>query len=296
MSAYPRAKIIDLMRRERLPESFEATVRKYYAPLAADFAKRKTKLARTMIVGVNGPQGSGKSTLAQFLALLLSSAYDMRVAVLSIDDFYLTKAERQKLAEDVHPLLATRGAPGTHDVELGCSVMMSLVNAKPNDVTRIPRFDKLNDDRRPKDQWELYKGAPDIIIFEGWCVGVRPQPDGLLTEPVNDLERLEDASGVWRRLVNNAIADDYPALFDLIDMLVYLKPPDFECVYNWRGRQEERLSEATSEPGVHAMGERELQRFIMHYERLTRFMMEDLPGHADVVINIDEAQQVVGVV
>ncbi len=284
------------IRQERLPPGYEAIVKKYYAPLAAAFAKRQTERARPIVVGISGPQGSGKSTLAKFLALLLQSEHDKHVAVLSLDDIYLTKAQRQILANDIHTMFTTRGPPGTHDVNLGCSVLGRLIKAKPDDVTMIPRFDKSTDDRCREDQWDRYKGAPDIILFEGWCVGVRPQPENALTEPVNDLERLEDASGAWRRYVNDAIAQDYPALFNHIDILVYVKPPEFECVFKWRRLQETKLMKAVDGVKFGIMGDSELKRFIMHYERLTRFMMEDLPGRADVVLELDNEQQVVSVV
>lgn len=290
--AFPENEVDKLVRQERLPADFELIARKYYAPLAADFAKRQTELARTTIIGVNGPQGCGKSTFAKFLSLLLMAGCSKRTAIMSLDDFYLTKTQRQKLAQDIHPLLVTRGPPGTHDVEFGRSVMASLINASAESVTMLPRFDKLNDDRCPEDQWAQFFGAPDIIVFEGWCVGVRPQPKNALAESVNALERVEDANAAWRRFVNDAIAHDYPALFDPIDCLVYFNPPDFECVFEWRRRQEERLAEAAIDSGACAMDEQALRRFIMHYERLTRLMMEEMPNRADVRIDIDREQQI----
>ena len=293
--AYPDNEIAELIRRERLPANFKPIVRKYYAPLAADIAKRQTELAQTMIIGINGPQGSGKSTFAKFMALLLSTGSSKRTAIMSLDDFYLTKEQRQKLAQDIHPLLITRGVPGTHDVSLGRSVMASLINAQADSVTMLPCFDKLSDDRCPEAQWTQFIGAPDVILFEGWCVGVHPQPKNALADPVNALERIEDANAVWRRFVNEAIARDYPALFDPIDCLIYLNPPDFECVFEWRRRQEERAAEAAIESGARAMDERALRRFIMHYERLTRFMMEEMPHRADVRIDIDRKQQILRV-
>jgi pantothenate kinase-related protein Tda10 len=89
---------------------------------AADLAERLAPLvaaaaahARPLVVGLTGPQGSGKSTLAARLPDLLAAA-GLNAGVLALDDLYLTKAERQRLAADVHPLFATRGVPGTHDV------------------------------------------------------------------------------------------------------------------------------------------------------------------------------------
>ena len=285
--------IAELIRRERLPASYAAIVSDHYAPLAAVLARRQTKLARTIVIGVNGPQGSGKSTIAQFLALLLQTENDKRVVQFSLDDFYLAKAQRRRLAEEIHPLLVTRGPPGAHDVKLGASVISRLINARPNDCTRIPRFDKAKDDRLPEDYWRSFKGAPDIIIFEGWCVGACPQPESALAEVVNELERAEDTDGKWRHFVNQCLVETYPALFQPIDILIYLKPPEFECVFKWRQLQERKLGGLSG--AAQTMSDSELRRFIMHFERLTRYQMEIMPDRADIVIELDKDQQVIGI-
>ena len=147
---------------------------------------------RTKLVGINGAQGTGKSTAAFILKNILETCYKRRVCVVSMDDIYHTRNERAVLARDVHPLLVTRGVPGTHDIELGLNIISCLINADSNSRVKIPCFDKAVDERRPEDQWPVFAGKPDIIILEGWCVSAIPQPQETLVQPVNELERLHD--------------------------------------------------------------------------------------------------------
>jgi len=238
-----------------------------------------------LIVGVTGPQGSGKSTLAAQMPTALA-AHGLGAAVLSLDDLYLTRAERQRLAREVHPLLATRGVPGTHDVALGAQVLASL--GRPGE-TLVPSFDKAADDRRPPDQWTRVNGPVDVIVFEGWCVGARPQPPRALAAPVNDLERDRDPDGVWRRHANDALAGPYRALFDPIGFQALLLAPGFDVVLGWREQQEHELIAR----GGKGQSDAELAVFVQYYERLTRWMAEEMPARADAVARLDAKREVV---
>jgi D-glycerate 3-kinase len=233
-----------------------------------------------LIVGLCGAQGSGKSTLAAGLAALFAGE-GTPTAILSIDDLYRTKAQREQLARDVHPLLRTRGVPGTHDVALGLSVLDDLAAGRP---TRLPRFDKAIDDRAPTAQWETAPAGTRLLILEGWCVGARPQADAALTEAVNRLERDEDFDGIWRRYVNAELAGPYQALFGRLDRLILLAAPGFEIVLRWRIEQEDQLRRAR---GI-GMSDAEVARFIAHYERLTRHILAEMPGRADLTLSLAE--------
>ena len=272
---------------EALPAGFAATAMAICAPLAERIAAQARQEGRPgFTVGICGTQASGKSTLTAVVARLLRDR-GLAVAVLSLDDLYLTHAERQVLARDVHPLLATRGVPGTHDVALGAAVLTAL--AGPGE-TRLPRFDKAADDRRPPAEWEPVQGPADVILFEGWCVGARPQPAAALAEPVNDLERLEDPDGRWRAFANTALAGPYRRLFARLDRLVLLQAPGFETVLAWRREQERKLRERLAKEGGdagRAMSDAQVARFIAHYERLTRWILAEMPARADVVIPLD---------
>lgn len=277
-------------REESLPASFETLAQRLHQPLVARIEGWAAAALSPMTIGVCGPQGSGKSTLVALVDRLLT-ARGLKVATLSIDDLYLTKAERARLAREVHPLLATRGVPGTHDPALGLAVLGAL--GQPGTIA-LPRFDKAADDRAPEAAWPRVEGPVDVVLLEGWCVGARPQPASRLTKPVNFLERDKDPDGVWRGFVNAALAGPYALLFSRLDRLALLTAPNFTVVRAWRGEQEARLRQRLAADGrdpALVMDEATLDRFVAHYERLTRWIAEDLPSAADVVIPLDEARR-----
>ena len=234
-----------------------------------------------LIVGVCGSQGSGKSTVCKTLTSRLRQA-DLNVANLSLDDLYLPLADRVRLAERVHPLLRTRGVPGTHDIKLGIETIDALARAGE---VRLPRFDKAVDDRRRVEDWDAIEGPAELVLFEGWCVGAKPQTIDALAQPVNELEANEDVNGRWRRYVNDALAVDYQRLFAKLDLLVLLAAPSFEVVLRWRTEQEHELR-AQSKEGSGVMSDAEVARFIQHYERLTKHTLIEMPARADLVIRL----------
>ena len=275
--------LADFLAAERLPASYAQTVEAVALPLA----KRIETLAaaqRGVVVGVCGPQASGKSTLTAVVKRLLETA-GLKVALFSLDDIYLTRTERQALARDVHPLLATRGVPGTHDVAWGQALLTDL--CKPGQ-TMLPAFDKARDDRKPG---ALFEGPADVVLFEGWCVGARPQETAALAQPVNGLERDLDPDGAWRTYANTALAGPYQALFSRLDLLVLLQAPGFEAVLDWRTEQERKLRERLAREGGDAsrvMSDEQVETFIAHYERLTRWILEEMPRRADIVVRLDK--------
>jgi D-glycerate 3-kinase len=224
--------------------------------------------------------------MAAFLARL-QHAEGLPTALLSLDDLYLDPEDRPTA---IHPLFATRGVPGTHDVALGIATIDRLRAARPGAITRIPRFDKAHDRRFPAEQWESFVGPARVILFEGWCVGAPPQPAEALGAPVNVLEAEEDAEGRWRGHVNACLAGPYRALFSRIDFLVFLRAPSFERVFTWRRRQEEKLRARVGQGAEGLMDDAALRRFIMHYERLTRFILAIFPARADLVVALDADQ------
>ena len=244
------------------------------------------ELPQTLVVGLCGSQGSGKSTTALRLRERII-ATGRQMVVCSLDDFYLTSGDRAALAADIHPLLATRGVPGTHDVALMRATLDALSNAGPSSRIPIPVFDKAADDRVEKSGWTVWEGRPDIILIEGWCVNARPQPAQALRDPVNLLERDEDSDGVWRTYVNEQLAGPYCDLFETIDLSLMLAAPDFACVHGWRAEQEAKLSRSAPRSRS-PMSDAELARFIAHYERITRWLLETRP--ADLVALLDRSR------
>jgi D-glycerate 3-kinase len=272
------------LREENLPAEFAAEIEALHAPLAARIAA--VAMGPAFVVGICGPQGSGKSTTVAVVAALLE-ARGLKVATLSLDDLYLPRADREALARDVHPLLRTRGVPGTHDVALGLAVLDDLAG---QGETALPRFDKASDDRAPVDAWPVVAGPVDVVLFEGWCVGARPEPPQALAAPLNALERERDPDGTWRAYVNAALAGPYRALFARLDLLVLLTAPDFETVLAWRREQEAKLRGRLAEAGQgadRAMSDEEVAVFVQHYERLSRHIAREMPARADLVVALD---------
>lgn len=272
----------------QLDSDLETQLERIYMPLASALQKSHKRGQGPLIVGINGAQGSGKTTLCTVLAMILQQAYGLRVVEFSIDDLYLTHADRMALSRSIHPLLQTRGVPGTHDVALGMKLLDDLSVQEVGQQVAIPSFDKSVDDRKPDKEWKTATTPVDIILFEGWCVAARPEDAAMLDLPVNTLEEHEDTDARWRSYVNQCLQGDYARLFRRLDLLIMLKVPDFECVYKWRGLQERKL--ATTSPQQESsriMDEKSLQRFIMHYERLTRHMLREMPQRADILLELD---------
>lgn len=237
----------------------------------------------TRSVGINGAQGCGKSTLAQALVDELATRHNLRATVLSLDDLYLPRINRLALAREVHPLLATRGVPGTHDVALGMRLIDALLGLPAGTDLALPRFLKLADDRAPASQWRHVTGIVDLVLFEGWCVGTPPQRPEQLATPTNRLERKADPDGVWRRWVNAQLARDYAPLFARLQRLIFLAAPGFDCVLCWRLEQEATNQARETGP---RMNRDAIRHFIAHYERLTRHALAQLPSTADAVARL----------
>lgn len=277
---------------EAIPKAAAADLLKFHKTLIEYVLDERDGATRLNVLGICGPQGIGKSTLTQVLQSVLRDIAGLSIAVLSMDDLYLSSAERQRLASEVHPLLRTRGVPGTHDVARGIDVIRSLLEASEDEQTRLPRFNKALDEPFPIYEEPLFQGRADLVILEGWCVGAIPQSASALIDPVNELERDSDVSGVWRKYVNAQLAGPYPLLFGLLDRLLLLHAQRFEDIYAWRLLQEHKLaaklSSSTAASGAsRLMSDDELRRFIMHFERLTRHILREMPARADLVAELD---------
>ena len=271
----------------RLPGSFRATAAGCYDAVARWVAERLRRDA-PFLLGINGAQGTGKSTLAAYLSLAIGELGKHSVAVLSIDDFYLTKAERNTLAEQVHPLLAVRSVPGTHDVPMLRDCLDRLRRLRAGDRFRLPRFDKAADDRAPEGSWPEIQGPVDLVILEGWCVGSVAEPDAALGPPVNTLEETKDPDGRWRRYVNGRLASDYAAVFATLDALVFLQAPGFDAILRWRIEQERKLAATAGPHAPGIMSDDQVRDFIQYFERITRNNLETVRSNADIVLELDK--------
>lgn len=271
----------------QLPEHYRQLILEYFAPTAKQIVEYQHKLSRPILLGINGCQGSGKSTLSDAVVLLFESQGLSAIAV-SIDDFYLTKEERHQLSHDVHPLLQTRGVPGTHDIPLAQSVITDLLTK--DKTTQIPRFDKSIDDRA--DEWDRVRGPVDIVILEGWCVGALSTEN--LDQPINTLERNEDDQGIWRNYVNQQLSLTYQNLFSKVDVWLMLKAPAFANVFQWRKEQEDKLRQkvASQSDTSGVMNDEQLRRFVDHYQRVTENLLTTLPKHVHFLFTLSENREI----
>ncbi|WP_135210870.1 kinase [Vitreimonas flagellata] len=234
---------------------------------------------RPALIGIGGAQGSGKSYLCRAFA----TAHP-RIAHFSLDDVYLTRAERVALADEVHPLCITRGPPGTHDLDLADQTIAALEQADAATRTPLPRFDKAHDHRAPENTWPTFTGKPDAILFDGWCVGaLAPSPD---PTSLNAIEA-EDTNRAWRTYTRDLLATDYADFFSAFDALIYLRAPSWEIVRAWRGQQEEETLGRPLSPEENLA----LDRFVMHYERITRAMLAGYHS-AGWIVHLDEERNV----
>ena len=258
---------------------------KFYLPLSEWIYSIYSKDFKTKIIGLSGGQGAGKSTITGILKLILKKKYGLNICVFSIDDFYKTKNERLRMSKKKHPLFITRGVPGTHDIKLLNQTIRKLKQKKFRTVL-IPKFDKSKDDRYRKNKWQKIKTKPDIIIFEGWCVGTTHQNNNELKRPINLIEKKYDENLKWRKTVNNLIKKRYKNIFNKIDKLVFLKVPDFNYIIKWRWLQEQKMKLTTKSKKT--MSKTEVKEFIMFYERLTKHMIKNYSKISDLTIFLDK--------
>ncbi len=244
------------------------------------------------VLGIHGSQGSGKSTLAGALCHWAESR-GLSAVHLSLDDYYLGRSERAGLADTLHPLLATRGVPGTH---ASCRLLRDLQALKRGEAGfSLPRFHKQHDDTAPRRQWPHLERPARLVVFEGWCLGLPPQPASELMQPVNALEREQDADGLWRRYVNEQLAGPYRRIWALVDGWLMLAAPGFDCVEAWRWQQEEALRNQLNrqgKPGDRLLSRQQLGRFLQHFQRWTEHGLRILPTRVHLCLSLDRERRV----
>ena len=269
----------------------EKMIKSFLIPVSFWISK-KTNRKRTIIIGLAGGQGSGKTTISSILTLILKKYFKLNVFKVSIDDFYKTRKDRRILSITKHPLLMTRGVPGTHDIDLMLR-FFTKVKSKNFKKIEIPKFNKAIDDRYKKNFWYKLKSKPDVVIFEGWCVGAKAQTINQLKKPVNSLERVYDQRIKWRSYVNNQLKTKYNILFKQLDGLLYLKAKNFNLLKKWRLKQERKLMAKTrNKRNLKIMSSGDLLNFMQTYQRITQQMFKDATKSSSVIMNLNSKHQI----
>ena len=266
-------------------------IRSFLIPICFWISK-KAKKKSPLIIGLAGGQGSGKTTISSILSLILKKYFKLKVFKISIDDFYKTKKQREILSKNKHSLLLTRGVPGTHDIKIMLDFFRKI-KTKNFKSLKLPKFNKANDDRYKKKHWYKLKSRPDVVIFEGWCVGAKPQSLRLLKKPVNAIEKAYDKSLKWRRFVNLQLKTNYKKLYSQLDSLLYLKVKNFNLLKKWRIKQEEKLwLKSKSRKNLKIMNKKEVINFMQTYQRITEQMFKDAPKYSSIIMNLNKNHQI----
>ena len=267
-----------------------AHLRRIYIPMSFWIDKKYKKKGKTLFLGLSGGQGSGKTTVTGILKIILKKYFKRKTHVSSIDDFYKTLEERNKISSTIHPLFKTRGVPGTHDTNL-IKKFFNFIKKKKFKKFKLPKFDKSIDDRLNEKYWFNVKERPEIVIFEGWCVGAKPQLNSLLKKPINILEKYEDKDLIWRKHANEKLKREYKKIFAMIDNFIFMKISNFNMVFKWRLLQERKLKKR-SHTTKKIMSYDKIKRFVMFYQRVTLQMFKDMPKVASVVLTLNNKHQI----
>jgi len=269
----------------------ENMIKSFLIPISQWIFKKVNK-KKTLIIGLAGGQGSGKTTVSSILSIILKKFFKLNVFVISIDDFYKTRKDRRMLSKKKHPLLMTRGVPGTHDINLMLSFFKRIKSKKFKSL-EVPRFNKAIDDRYSKSLWYKIKTKPDVVIFEGWCVGARAQSSNQLKKPINFLEKVYDQETKWRIHVNNQLKTKYKKLFNQIDGLLYLKVKNFNLLRKWRLKQERKLWVKTkNKKNLKIMSSSDIINFMQSYQRITEQMFKDALKSSSIIMNLNSNHQI----
>ena len=265
-------------------------LKKIYIPISFWINNKCKKKGRTLILGLSGSQGSGKTTVTGILQIILKKFFKKNIYIISIDDFYKTLRDRNRMSQQKHSLFKTRGVPGTHDINLIKNFFISVKRKKFKKI-KLPKFNKSIDDRSKKNYWHNINKRPEIIILEGWCVGAKPQIISSLRKPVNILERHEDKDLIWRKYANEKLKKEYKEVFAMIDYFIFMKVPNFKMVFKWRLLQESKLRKKLHYKKK-IMTYSAIKRFIMFYQRITLQMMKDLSKSASIVLLLKKNHEI----
>ncbi len=269
----------------------EGMIKNFLIPICFWIAK-KANNKKPYFVGLAGGQGTGKTTISSIIKIILEKYFKLKVFKISIDDFYKTRGERIALSKKVHPMLLTRGVPGTHDINMMLDFFKKS-KAKKFKNMKLPNFNKAIDDRFPKNKWNTINKRPDVIIFEGWCVGAKAETNKTLKKSINSMEKANDHKLVWRKYVNQQLKTKYKKLYSQLNCMIYLKAKNFSLLQKWRLKQEHKLWLKTKKKSGHKiMSKGDVINFMQTYQRITQNMFKNMPKYASIILNLNSNHQI----
>ncbi len=269
----------------------EKMIKSFLIPICFWIAKKADK-KKPYFIGLAGGQGTGKTTISSVIKIILEKYFKLKVFKISIDDFYKTRKERVNLSKKIHPMLMTRGVPGTHDIKMILD-FFKKTKIKRFKKLKLPNFNKAIDDRSPKKNWYNISQQPDIIIFEGWCVGARAEINKTLKKPINSIEKINDQNLIWRKYVNHQLKTKYKKLYTQLNCMIYLKAKNFSLLQKWRLKQEKKLWLKTKKKSRHKiMTKGDVINFMQTYQRITQNMFKNMPKYASIILNLNHNHQI----
>ena len=269
----------------------EKMIKSFLIPLCFWISKKLDK-KKPYFVGLAGGQGTGKTTISSLIKVILIKYFKLKVFRISIDDFYKTRNERIKLSKRIHPMLLTRGVPGTHDINMMLNFFKN-VKSKKFKRLKLPTFNKAIDDRFNKKNWYDLKNKPDVIIFEGWCVGAKSEGRNSLKKSINSMERIKDHKGIWRKYVNQQLKSKYKNLYSQLNCLIFLKAKNFSLLQKWRLKQERKLGlKSKNKIKSKVMNKEDVLNFMQTYQRITQNMFRNTPNYASIIFNLSSNHQI----
>ena len=272
-------------------KSKERMIKSFLIPLCFWISKKADK-KRPYFVGLAGGQGTGKTTISSLVQIILIKFFRLKVFRISIDDFYKTRKERISLSKRVHPMLLTRGVPGTHDINMMLSFFRKAKNKKFKRL-RLPTFNKAIDDRFNKKRWYDLKDKPDVVIFEGWCVGAKSEKNTTLKKTINSLEKAKDQKQIWRKYVNQQLKSKYKNLYSQLNCLIYLKAKNFSLLQKWRLKQERKLwLKNRTSSNMKIMSRGDVIKLMQTYQSITQNMFRNMPKYASIILNLNSNHQI----
>ncbi|KAF1940212.1 D-glycerate 3-kinase-like protein [Clathrospora elynae] len=284
--------------------TLESNIRRALDLILPKIKARHKKSSEPVILGITGLQGSGKSTWASMIVKILALDHQLHTITISLDDLYKTHDDltAQRNKDPDNKIYRTRGQPGTHDEQLAGKFFKDLKGYIGQGSLKIPSFDKSKfngeGDRAPETSWPTITHKPDVVVFEGWCVGFQPLPSPTIEEkhslalsgnlPINtparhQLSHLLEVNNNLRRYCDAFMGPQY------FDFFIHIDTDDLRNVYTWRVEQEHKMievkGEGMSDEQVRAFVDGYMPSYEVYLDRLREGFFEDKGRMVRVVLD-----------